>query len=369
MRGKRSYYGYTLLIPLYSILLIYVNCKLNSITKILYNRFISDWNKEVTPFPIDLVYLWLNSSNVAFVALRNRTAYEENINITKETAEKDIDIGELIYSIRSAEKYIPWIRNIIIISSTPRPIWFNFNHPKLKFVDTASFLPEGRVFFDSARIQRFIPYIPTLSEYYIYACDDYFFGNYIHWTTFFTPSGLPRYRNPDIVRLNDSNLRGVTWQFQGWAIPNVQNSVLFWASELQSILQCRIEINKECRFKNFHVAIPYRKSFNVEANHIFRSNYYNRKMFKSSFRQTEDLNTEVLFANYAILVRNAKYYFINETNYIHANELHKLPSDGKTKIQLFCINTGIDTTYEQKVNVSKWLKIFMPKPSSYEIIQ
>lgn len=369
MRGRQNQFGLSYLLLVLALIMVLVNNKMDTIKKFKMERFISKWNPVNSPFPIDLVYLWVNSSDSNFTELRSQVAIDEDINLTEEAIRKDTDIGELIYSIRSAEKHIPWIRKIFIISSTPRPCWFNYSHPKLKFIDTKSFLPMGKTYFDSARIQRFIPYIPTLSEFYIYACDDYFFGNYISWRTFYTDSGLPRYRNPVIVHLNDSTLRGVTWQFQGWARPNVQNSVLYWAKELQSLLQCRIELNKECRFKDFHIAMPNRKSFNMQVNAIFKYNYYNRKMLDSSFRQPEDLNTEVLFANYAILIKKAKFYFINETNYIHANELHKLPNDGKTKTQLFCINTGVDTNDDQKLNVSRWLKIFMPYPSTFEINQ
>lgn len=324
------------------------------------------WNRNIAPFPIDLVYLWVNSSDMSFVATRAQAAKANGINITKEAIKKDTDIGEIIYSLRSVEKYLHWIHKIYILSSTPKPSWFDFNHPQLEFIDTKEILPEGITYFDSSRLELRFPYIPGLSEYYLFMADDYFFGDYISWEAFYTNDGMPRYRNPQITNISDSDLPGVTKQFQNWTKPNQQNSILYWACEFQSLLQCRNEFNVNCRFKNFHIAFPYRKSFFFEADEKLKNNNVLLKMKNSSFRTGYDIIPEVIFGNYNILLKGAEYYFVNETNYFHANEIYKLPEDGKANSQIFVINTGIDTTNEQKLNISRWLQIFMPNKSKFE---
>lgn len=42
------------------------------------------------------------------------------------------DNEELRYSLRSIEKFAPWIRKVYIVTSGQIPYWLNLKHPKLQ---------------------------------------------------------------------------------------------------------------------------------------------------------------------------------------------------------------------------------------------
>jgi len=41
------------------------------------------------------------------------------------------DNGELQYSLRSIEKFAPWVRNVYIVTNGQVPNWLNLQHPRL----------------------------------------------------------------------------------------------------------------------------------------------------------------------------------------------------------------------------------------------
>ena len=72
---------------------------------------------------IDLVYLWVNGNDPKWIAKRNAcigkpTDKQENC------AGRYADSGELKYSLRSVEKYAPWIRKIFIVTDQSFPQFF-----------------------------------------------------------------------------------------------------------------------------------------------------------------------------------------------------------------------------------------------------
>ena len=70
---------------------------------------------------IDIVYLWVDGSDKKWLAEKNKWLKKLfNITNTNTDAERYRDNGELKYSLRSIEKYIPWVNHIYIIT--------DFNH-------------------------------------------------------------------------------------------------------------------------------------------------------------------------------------------------------------------------------------------------
>jgi hypothetical protein len=146
-------------------------------------------------FPIDLVYTWVDGSDEEWIRIRNKYLPTQS-NIPEDSLSECRwrDLDELRYSIESAYTFAPWIRKIFIISDQQRPWWFEDSNPgKIVFVDHVElfgqdfeeFLPV----FNSHSIETLLHRIPDLSEHFIYANDDCFFGNYVQPTDFFTPDG------------------------------------------------------------------------------------------------------------------------------------------------------------------------------------
>ncbi|WP_186368560.1 Stealth CR1 domain-containing protein, partial [Yersinia bercovieri] len=81
-------------------------------------------------FPIDVVFTWVDDSDPAW-----QKRYQQNKNIVdKDTlgqhatdSARFSNHDELRYSIKSVELYLPWVRQIYIITDKQRPAWLQCN--------------------------------------------------------------------------------------------------------------------------------------------------------------------------------------------------------------------------------------------------
>jgi len=157
---------------------------------------------------IDIVYTWVNGSDPRqqrmlreakrllkgeVFNLCNSTQKEGDNNCTKdeETASRFQDNDELKFSLRSVEKFIPWVNHIYLVTNGQVPNWLNLTHPKLTVVTHAeifrnqSHLPS----FSSPAIEANIHRIPGLADRFIYFNDDTMIGNEVWPDDFYTQSG------------------------------------------------------------------------------------------------------------------------------------------------------------------------------------
>eukprot|EP00794_Sanderia_malayensis_P020317 gene20317-22316_t len=98
------------------------------------------------------------------------------------------DNDELKYSLRSVDKYAPWIRKIFIVTNGQIPSWLNLDHPRIKIITHEElFLNKSHLpTYSSPAIEAHIHRIPGLSKKFIYMNDDVFFGDYIWPDDFYT---------------------------------------------------------------------------------------------------------------------------------------------------------------------------------------
>lgn len=145
--------------------------------------------------PIDMVYLWVDGNDPAWQAKRNHT-----IGVTEERSAVNCDgryasHDELLYSLRSVEQYAPWLRRIFIVTDNQVPAWLDTSNPKVRIVDHKEIMPaEALPCFNSSVIEHFLWRIPGLSERFLYANDDMYFGRSVEPGDFFAPDGLPYIR-------------------------------------------------------------------------------------------------------------------------------------------------------------------------------
>src|SRR5690606_1164687 len=119
-----------------------------------------------------------------------------NINTEENSAGRYANNDELRYSLRSAEKHVPWIRRIFIVTDNQTPEWLNTDHPKIKVVDHRDIMPpEILPTFNSSVIEYFLHRIPDLSEHVLFSNDDMCFNANLSPDFFFAEDGYP------IVRL------------------------------------------------------------------------------------------------------------------------------------------------------------------------
>ena len=116
-----------------------------------------------------MVFTYCDGTDPKFIEEKNRFLKEKDKLNNKPI--RFININEIIYSVRSVLKFMPWINMIYIITNkqTP-PVELN---PKVKIIDHTEIIPKKYLpTFNSDVIESFIHNIPELSEIFLYNNDD-----------------------------------------------------------------------------------------------------------------------------------------------------------------------------------------------------
>lgn len=155
---------------------------------------------------IDLVYLWVNGNDPAWIAKRDAFIGKAEDNSPINCKGRSADNDELKYSLRSVEKYAPWIRKIFVVTDNQVPQWLDTSNPKIRIVDHREIMPlQNLPCFNSSLIEKFFHKIPGLSERFLYANDDMFINEAVSVDDFFAPDGFP------FVRLTRNRYRKLRW--------------------------------------------------------------------------------------------------------------------------------------------------------------
>ena len=138
--------------------------------------------------PVDLVYTWVDGDDPEYLKIYNKYA-ETPKDINPERTRDTFDM--LKYSIRSAVKYLPWIRTIYIITARPQvPHWLQEDNHRVKVIHHDQIIDEQYLpTFNYNTIESYMHRIPDLSEYYLYCCDDFLFGNDVELSDFLDEQG------------------------------------------------------------------------------------------------------------------------------------------------------------------------------------
>ena len=142
---------------------------------------------------IDLVYLWVDGADRKWRAKKNSALRAAKRPVTKFAAcdARWDDNDELKYSLRSAEKFAPWINRIYIVTDGQRPKWLA-DSPRVTIVDHRDIVPKKYLpTFNSSMLELFLQNIPNLSEHFLFSNDDFFFGATAKPDFFFDKKGNP----------------------------------------------------------------------------------------------------------------------------------------------------------------------------------
>ena len=115
-------------------------------------------------YPVDFVVLWVNGNDPAFVRERNRWADSPVV------PARFVQTDELRYVLRSVEKYLPWVTRVVLVTNGQVPKWLNVNHPRLKILPHAEFMPASALpTFNSCAIEMSVTKWAGLSEHFLLA--------------------------------------------------------------------------------------------------------------------------------------------------------------------------------------------------------
>ena len=307
---------------------------------------------------VDLVYLWVDGNDPQWMAKRN--VFKENVEDNSESTGKGrfVSNDELKYSLRSAEKYAPWIRKIYIVTDNQIPEWLDTTNPKIKIIDHKNIIPEDCLpCFNSTVIEYFIYKIPDLSEHFLYANDDMFFGATVSPDYFFYKDEYPIIRLTRKIfgklRIKYKTLKGKKFTIYRKKIINSSFLVeKMFGKYYSGIPHHNIDAYKK---SDYQTAIE--KIFN---NYVKSSKYHR-------FRNVEDLHRSII-SYYVLAINHGHIKYVNKKDSIRiaVNNLNFLEILKKYKSQLFCINDDQYVSDNDRKRIKPSLEELFPEKSALE---
>lgn len=320
---------------------------------------------------IDMVYLWCDGNEPEFK--KRKKQYLSGVNINKDNKEavgelRFFENEELRYSLRSLEKYAPWINHVYIVTDRQIPKWLNVNYEKVSVIDHSQIMPKECIpCFCSTVIEYFLPFIPDLSEKFLYGNDDTFFGRDVLPQDFFDGE-KPIVRVKEIRRGNFKTFsKSKNYNYFG----NLLNSL--------NLLNRRYKINKY--YEPHHNIDSYSKSAYLLA--LEKYNVELKPCIKNRFRSPENLQ-RILFTLDMVYSGKATLRIVSDPkpwrkrlqflkkvdweSYVDKDTSVKTRMNiKKYRPKLFCLNSGEDCSYELKVQVKEFMEELFPDKSKFEI--
>lgn len=307
---------------------------------------------------IDLVYLWVDGNDPEWLAKHNACVGKMEAKSATDCKGRYADNDELKYSLRSIEKYAPWIHRIFIVTDNQTPAWLDTSDPKIRIVDHAEIMPAvSRPCFNATVIEHFICDIPGLAEHFLFANDDMFINRPVTPETFFAEDGLP------IIRFNRRPFR----KFTLWYKEKVQGKKL---SNYIQIIRNAAELveRKYGKFyggKTHHNIDAYLKSDCQHVERMFRKEI--EPTLTNHVRSANDIQRN-LFAYVALAEKRAHLHYVGQrTSFrLHIqNESHYAKLE-RYNPMLFCMNDSQYAGDADREREKAWLERRFPEKSRFE---
>lgn len=309
-------------------------------------------------FDIDLVYLWVDGSDPAWLEKKYQYTSDKVDNSEANNKGRYINNDELRYSLRSAEKNIPWVRKIFIVTDNQHPSWLKLDHPKIQIVDHQQILPEEALpCFNSSVIEYFLYKIPGLAEHFLFANDDLFFHNKISPDYFFDKEGIP------YIRLKKKF-------FGKWHYPIKRLIRRKLGQYVTMVVEGASLIEKQ--FGVFYSGIPHhnvdtyvKNDYRDAVEHVFEKQV--KSSLRSHIREYGDLHRSA-FSYYALAVGKGHLKYVGRKESIrigvykpnYKDYIHKYQPD------LFCLNDNQRVKESDRLRIKPFLEELYPEKSSFE---
>lgn len=305
--------------------------------------------------PIDIVYTWVSDSDPEWL---KKKSYYSGVNIQNQDT-RFIDYEQLRYSLRSVASYAKFIRKIFIVTDHQVPYWLNTDHDKIVMVNHSDIFDDKTCLpvFNSVAIESWIHKIEGLSDNFIYANDDYFFGSPVNKQHFIHPNGIAKlFLEP---------------------IPNAYGEI-FADSEATTQLSlftahCFYEkFNKWPSFWPLHA--PMIKNVHVIEKMINQFQTHIDKTSRSRFRETETISPLYLMSSYFSyaegdsVVSSIRYEYVSSDDPNLDSKLSNLFLKIKEgKCEVFCLNDHRTITEEQISKIANFMKKAFPIAAEWEL--
>ena len=309
-------------------------------------------------FDIDLVYMWVDGSDPAWIEKHNRVTgrIDENSDVNGKARFANND--ELKYSLRSVEWYAPWIHRIYIVTDNQVPEWLDTGNPKIRIVDHCEILPErSRPCFNSTLIEHFIYKIPGLSEHYILANDDMMLNKPVTPSDFFDEEGFP------VMRL----VRRPFMRQMSWIQVNLLRKRMGnYKTKIRNLaLLVKHHTGKYFEGKPHHNMDSYRKSFVEQVEERFKSEF--APTFSHRLRSYEDFQRIIYYYMGMAEGKGSVVYVDEHTSFQMsiAKSYHYERLEKYNPI-FFCMNDSSGADDSQRAEMKKFLSRRFPDKSQFE---
>ncbi len=306
---------------------------------------------------IDLVYLWVNGNDPKWIAKRDAV-------IGKTTEAQDnckgryAETGELRYSLRSVEKYAPWIRKIFIVTDNQIPDWLDTSNPKIRIVDHTEIIPKEYLpCFNSSVLEHFICCIPDLAEHFLYANDDMFLNKPVTPNTFFAKDLLP------IIRVNSRPFRKWSLQYRtkvlGKTLSNYKRIIH------NAALLVEKKYGTYYSGKAHHNIDAYLKSSCLHTREVFDKEL--RATFTNHKRSDNDIQRSLYsYVAFAEKTAHRKYVTQRTSFRLHIDNRRLYEKFKKYNPVFFCMNDSEFANDDDRAYADDFRSTLFPDKSSFE---
>lgn len=306
---------------------------------------------------IDLVYLWVNGNDPKWRAKRDACIGRPS-DKQENCAGRYADSGELKYSLRSVEKYAPWIRRIFIVTDNQVPEWLDTTNEKVQIVDHTEIMPaESLPCFNSALIEHFLDRIPGLSEHFLYANDDTYFNQPVSPSTFFKADGLP------ILYMNWKPFRKLALMYREKVLGKTLSVYLNTIKNSAELVEKYYGTYYGC--KQHHNIDAYLKSTITFTNQKFEQEF--RPMLSHHVRSAEDLQ-RCIYSYVALAEKKGHLRYVSQNHSFRLHiDNHKLYEKFERKNPvLFCMNDSEHANDDDRKCAIEFIKKVFPQKSQFE---
>jgi len=254
--------------------------------------------------------------------------------------------------------FAPWVRNIYIVTDSPRPDWL-IDHPRVRIVPSEEFFADTSILptHNSHAVESQLQNIPGLSEHFLYSNDDMFFGRPVGPELFFSPGGVSRF----IEATTRIGLGSPTAQRSGFENAARINRGLL-SERFGKLITRHLE----------HTPVPMRISIVRELEAEFPEEF--ARTAASTFRSATDISvTNSLYHYYALLTgravleTSAKVKYVDTTAHSGLATMSRL-LESRSK-DLFCLNDGSFpeiSDEERATAVRAFLEDYFPVAAPWE---
>ena len=326
-------------------------------------------------FKVDLVYLWVDGSDPQWLAKKN-ACQPDKLNVDAAAKGRFFDNDELKFSLRSVEKFAPWVNKIFIVTDNQTPKWLNKSHPKIQIVDHTEIMPRQALpNFNSNAIETRLPYIEGLSEHFLFANDDMFFAAPVDKDFFFCACGrCSQCRSAEAGRAGE--------HISDCGMPVVRFEKNTIKKNPGSLYGCKLKNAQELIFKTYGVKYKNFPHHNIDA--YLKSEYLDciKKFEKelepttlAAFRDKSHIQ-RIVFSFYMLAAGRAHSKIVDAPWFCPWREVDSLVinmrSPGRKQLKrlkpkLFCVNDDKKTTDEQRLRMKEFLQTLFGEKSEFEL--